>query len=79
MQKQKVERASYAVRLPPEIRKRLKEYCQKRGIKQAYFVEQALREKLEREEALEDSLEFKRWKHEEGLAVDFEKYLEKRG
>jgi len=31
------------------------------------------------EELLEDSLEFKRWKHEEPYKMDWERYLKQRG
>ena len=72
-------KVAYAVKLSPEVKELVREYCKARGIKQGHFVEVALKEKLEREEALEDALEFRRWRHEEGLAIDFEEYLKKRG
>jgi predicted transcriptional regulator len=69
----------YALKISEETRDRLKEFCDRRGLLQMYFVEQALIEKLDREELLEDSLEFKRWKHEEPHKVSFETYLKERG
>ena len=68
-------KTTFAVKISPEIRKKVKIYCQKYGLKQGYFVEKALKEKLE---ALEDSLEFQKWEPEVPKAVDFEDYLKKR-
>lgn len=68
----------YAIKIPREVKERLQTFCDERGIKQGYFVEKAILEKLDREETLEDALEFKRWKHEEPQAVPFEDYLKQR-
>lgn len=68
----------YAVKISPAVKERLRVYCEERGLKQGYFVERAIEEKLEREEALEDALEFKKWKHEEPHAILFETYLKQR-
>ena len=68
----------YAIKISPAVRDRLKAFCDDRGIKQGYFVEKAIEEKLEREETLEDTLEFKRLKHEESHATLFEDYLKER-
>ena len=69
----------YALKVAVETRERLKQFCEARGILQAHFVEEAVIEKLGREELLEDALEFKRWKHEEPHRVEFETYLKERG
>ena len=69
----------YALKISEEARDRLKLFCAERGIMQAHLVEQAVVEKLDREELLEDTLEFKRWKHQEPHKVDFEAYLKERG
>jgi len=69
----------YAIKISPETRVRLRQFCEERGILQAHFVEQALIERLDREELLEDALEFKRWKHEEPHKMSFETYLKERG
>jgi hypothetical protein len=69
----------YALKVSEEVRARLKAFCESRGILQAHFVEQALIERLDREEMLEDALEIKRWKHEEPHKIDFEIYLKERG
>ena len=68
----------FAIKILPEVKERLQAFCEERGIKQGYFVEKAILEKLEREETFEDALEFKRWKHEEPQAVPFEDYLKQR-
>ncbi len=64
------------MKISTDTRERLKQFCEHRGILQAHFVEQAVIERLDREELLEDALEFKRWKHEEPHKVSFEGYLE---
>lgn len=69
----------YALKISADTRQRLKVFCENRGILQAHFVEQAVLERLDREELLEDALEFKRWKHEEPHKTSFETYLEERG
>jgi len=68
----------YAIKISAIVKKRLQTFCEERGIKQGHFVETAIEEKLEREETLEDALEFKRWKHEEPHAVPFEDYFKQR-
>ena len=39
----------YTVRLSSVVREKVQEYCVNHGLKQGYFVEKALMEKLERE------------------------------
>ena len=68
----------YAVKISSDTRERLRKFCEDRGILQAHFVEQAVIERLDREELLEDALEFKRWKHEEPHKISFETYLKER-
>lgn len=72
------EKISYAVKVSPGIREKIKAYCYDHGIKQGYFVEKALEEKLRREEDMEDALEFRKWQHQESQAITFEQYLKKR-
>ena len=62
----------YSLKISPDTRERLRQFCEERGILQAHFVEQAVIERLDREELLEDALEFKRWKHEEPHRKPFE-------
>jgi predicted transcriptional regulator len=69
---------SFAVKLSEDIRKRLKEFCDERGLKIGHFVAQALVEKMEREEMIEDAKEFVLYRHEEPHAVDYKDYLRER-
>ncbi len=69
---------SFAVKLSEEVRKRLKEFCDERGLKIGHFVAQALIEKMEREEMLEDAKEFALYRHEEPHAIDYKDYLKER-
>lgn len=68
----------FAVKISEEVKERLRTFCDERGIKQGYFVERAIEEKLGREEILEDSVEFKRLRHEEPHAIPFDEYLKER-
>ena len=69
---------SYAVKVDPRIINKVKEYCIGHGLKQGFFVEKALREKLEKEEFKEDLLDFKNLHSQEADAISFEAYLKKR-
>jgi predicted transcriptional regulator len=69
---------SFAVKLSGEVRKRLKEFCDERGLKIGHFVELALIEKMEREEMIEDAKEFALYRHEEPHAIDYKDYLKER-
>ena len=73
-----MEKMSYAVKISPNIRERVRNFCDRHGIKQGYFVERALDEKLEREETVQDALELKRWKYQEPQAIAFEEYIKQR-
>ena len=46
-----------AVKISSNIREKVRDFCEHYGIKQGYFVERALEEKLEREETVQDALE----------------------
>lgn len=65
----------YTVRLSSVVREKVQEYCAGHGLKQGYFVEKALIEKLERESDVE---ELKRLKPEEKHAKPFRSYLKRR-
>lgn len=69
---------SFTVKLSEETRKRLKEFCDKRGLKIGAFVEKALKEKMEREEMAGDAKVFTLYRHEEADAVDYLDYLRER-
>ncbi|MBI4376906.1 MAG: hypothetical protein HY549_10710 [Elusimicrobia bacterium] len=67
-----------AVRLHSQVAERVKRYCAERGIKQGFFIEKALLEKIERDELAEDLLDFKKHKPTEESAISFEDYLRMR-
>ena len=71
-------KATYALRIDPALRNRVRAFCEARGLKQGFFVEQAIREHLEREDLLEDLRDFKRLRPEEALAIDLSTYLARR-
>lgn len=71
-------KATYALKIDAKLRDQVRAFCEARGIKQGFFVEQALQEHIEREEMLEDLKDLKRLKSEEALAVDFSAYLARR-
>lgn len=72
------EKSSYAVKLSPGVKKRLKEFCREHGLKQGYFVEEAIKEKIEQMENLEDIADFERHKHLEAQARNLKEYLKER-
>jgi len=69
---------SFAVKLSEDVRKKLKEFCDERGLKIGAFVEKALKETMEREEMIEDAKEFALLRHEEPHAIDYKDYLKER-
>ncbi|MFQ6084121.1 MAG: hypothetical protein ACE5WD_12305 [Candidatus Aminicenantia bacterium] len=73
-----MQKATLAVKLDSNIIKRVKKFCADRGIKYGFFVEKALKEKLEREEFKEDLLDLKTLRGQEKLAIPFEEYLRTR-
>lgn len=73
-----MEKLTYSVKVSPDVKAKVKDFCEHYGIKQSYFVETALSEKLAREETVQDVLELKRLKDLEPQAVSFEEYLKVR-
>ncbi len=71
-------KVSYAVKISPEIRTELRKFCQENGLKQGYFVEQAIEDKLKQAENMEDVLEFQKLKKQEAEALEFGQYLKSR-
>ena len=69
---------SFAVKLSEDVRKKLKKFCDERGLKIGAFVEKALKEQMEREEMADDAKEFALLRHEESHARNFEEYLRER-
>lgn len=71
-------KTTYAVKLPPEVSRRVREYCDRKGLKQGHFVAEALTEKLERDEELEDVRDLVSLRAQETKAVPYREYLRKR-
>ena len=69
----------YALKLSTVTKQRLKNFCDERGRLQAHFVEQAIVEKMDREELFEDALEFKRLEHEVPYRISLDAYMKERG
>lgn len=74
-----MEKATFAVKINEEVMKDFKTFCKEHGIKYSFFVEEAIKKKLEEEEIKEDILDLKTLRGEEKLAVSFEEYLRQRG
>jgi hypothetical protein len=73
-----MQRKTLAVKVSSNILSRVKKFLNKRGIKYGYFVENALEERLEREELKEDLLDLKTLPGQEKETIPLEEYLEKR-
>ena len=71
-------KSTFAIKINEDIIQSFKSFCDKRGIKYSFFVEDAIREKLKEEELKEDLLDLKSLKNEEKDAVSFEDYLRHR-
>ncbi len=67
-----MQKVGYTVRLSPTLLERVKRFCKVRGIKSSFFVEEALRSKME---DLSDIAEFDRLAYEAKDAVDFKEFL----
>jgi hypothetical protein len=67
-----------SIKIEKSLIQTIKDFCQKHGLKQGFFVEKALREQLAREEMAEDIIELKQLHYEEKEAVSFNEYLKKR-
>jgi len=72
-------KTTFATKISEEVVKSFKTFCKEHGIKYSFFVEEAIKGKLEEEELKEDLLDLKTLGKEEKLAIPFEKYLRSRG
>jgi len=72
------QKISYAVKLPSDITRRVREYCERKGLKQGHFVAEALREKIIRDEELEDIRDLAALRVEENKAVSYRDYVRNR-
>jgi len=68
-------KTSFAVKLDEDFQKKVKEYCEERGLKQGAFVEKALREQMERDEIAEDLLDLYSLRSSEPNAISIDDYL----
>ncbi len=73
-----MQKAVFAIKIDEGIIKTFKTFCKSHGIKYSFFVEEAIKEKLEEEELKEDLLDFKTLREEEKSAVPLEAYLRNR-
>ena len=73
-----MKKTSYAVKISQALKEKVRNFCETNGIKQGHFVEEALKQKLEEAENLEDILDLKRLKAQETQAIPLEEYLESR-
>jgi len=68
----------FSIKIEKSLIEKIKEFCKGHGLKQGFFVENALKKQLEREEMAEDILELKELRSQEKSATDFSDYLKKR-
>ncbi len=68
----KMQKVGYTVRMAPELLEMVKSFCKARGIKSSFFVEEALRTKME---DLSDIAEFNKLTYEAKDAIDFKEFL----
>lgn len=73
-----MKKTNYAVKISPALKEKVRNFCEENGIKQGYFVEEALKQKLEEAENLEDILDLKRLKDQEAQSIPLEDYLKSR-
>lgn len=73
-----MQKTTFAVKIDEDILNDFKLFCNAHGIKYSFFVEKAIKEKLEKEELKEDVLDLKTLRKEEGQAIPFEEYLKGR-
>ncbi len=71
-------KTTFAIKINEEVVKSFKTFCKEHGIKYSFFVEEAIKRKLEEEELKEDLLDLKTLRKEEKLAIPFEEYLRTR-
>ena len=74
-----MEKTTFAMKISEEVLKDFKSFCKEHGIKYSFFIEEAIKEKLEEEELKDDLLDFKTLRKEEEPAIPFEEYLRRRG
>jgi len=73
-----MQKTMFALKISEKVIKNFKTFCNNHGIKYSFFVEEAIKEKLEEEGMKEDLLDLKTLRKEEKLAIPFEEYLRER-
>lgn len=71
-------KSALAIKIETDLLKKFKAFCTAHGIKFSFFVEEAIKSKLEEEELKEDLLDFKTLRNEENQAIPLETYLRER-
>lgn len=74
-----MQKATFAMKISEKVITDFKTFCKEHGIKYSFFIEEALKEKLEEEKLKEDILDLKGLRHEEKSSISFEEYLRRRG
>jgi len=74
-----MEKITFAMKINKDVIENFKTFCKDRGIKYSFFIEEAIKEKLEEEELREDIIDLKTLKKEEKSSVPFEEYMRRRG
>jgi hypothetical protein len=74
-----MEKTTLAIKINKDVIGTFKKFCNEHGIKYSFFIEEAIKEKLEEEELREDILDLKTLNKEEKMAIPLEEYLRRRG
>jgi hypothetical protein len=67
-----------AFKINSVVKEQLTTYCKSHGLKQGFFIEQAIIEKITTQQNNEDISDFQTYSNEKKDAVDFKEYLKKR-
>ena len=73
-----MEKTTFAIKISEDVVKDFKTFCKEHGIKYSFFIEEAIKKRLEEEEFKEDILDLKVLRKEEKFAISFEEYLRRR-
>lgn len=74
-----MEKTTFAIKISDAVIVDFKTFCKEHGIKYSFFIEEAIKAKLEEEELKEDIFDLKTLRGEEKLAIPVEEYLRRRG
>lgn len=68
-------RITYTLKMPPDVIQTVRKFCGSHGLKIGYFIQEALKEKIEKEEYYYDLKDFDTFAHEENQAINYDKFL----